>query len=511
MIISRSRSVVVVAMTLLSFSFFGPDLNDPHSQFRAEIRTSSSVLNIVEESLRNRNLTNDVVDYISDTAIGTRKLRIAYSNGILFTAFDDQQCKNNRVIQIPGSDTVNINSALKSCVNHPLCHSVSCTAIGCLLNVAACVLQSSRMPQSTVYVIIPRTPQKLNLLKKLHDDLIDISILKANRSNMSSELPEQYKRILKWDQPTLAVKNWSHEHNQPFIEVTSRDFTKFKDPPGYVDPIHKIVLFVIPKVASTGLRRLYDRLVGHEDITLDTNSVIEMHHRDFDITRERISFSSLNETIMTQLMNDPRYRKVVFFRDPATRALSCYLHLFLLKSTLDKRESFSKHFKQESTSWDQFVSYVAREGPPPYGTGPMVNPHYRKQLLIGNLYKFLPLFDFIGLANGDHIRLMLEKYNLWKRYGSVGWSARGGFMQEASRHKTGASNSSLETYFTKSVMERLKVAYHMDFSFMNFVGLKTNGMPTNGYKLTPFKSICGDRLRRPICWPGEPHREFKVN
>ena len=215
---------------------------------------------------------------------------------------------------------------------------------------------------------------------------------------------------------------------------------------------------------------------------------------------------------MTQLMNDPRYRKVVFFRDPATRALSCYLHLFLLKARLGKkRESFSKHFKQESTSWDQFVSYVAREGPPPYGTGPMVNPHYRKQLLIGNLYKFLPLFDFIGLANGDHIRLMLEKYNLWKRYGSVGWSARGGFMQEASRHRTGASNSSYERYFTKSVMERLKVAYHMDFSFMNFVGLKTNGMPTNGYKLTPFKSICGDRLRRPICWPGEPHREFKVS
>eukprot|EP01060_Flectonema_neradi_P035062 TRINITY_DN632_c0_g1_i6.p1 TRINITY_DN632_c0_g1~~TRINITY_DN632_c0_g1_i6.p1 ORF type:complete len:535 (+),score=75.90 TRINITY_DN632_c0_g1_i6:42-1607(+) len=505
-------AVSAVAITLLYF------LSSNHQGMRA-IRQPSrqypavipSALEAIEQSLGNYSDVDTVFDYRA-TMKDSGLVKATKVGDIMFASFAGYQCENAPQVIVKGSQTVDVNGALERCTKHPLCHSVSCTDQKCVLNVAACVLKRHKSMDFIVHVWIQRTPKRLYLLEKFHADLIPIETLRANRTDYSSELPENMLKKLTWNQPELAKKNTSHEHDLPFIQVTRRDLVKLRDPPGYVDPVNRIVLFVNPKAASTGLRRLYDRMIGHEDTVLDVNSTIEMHHRDSDITRERIAFDSLNATVLTQLMNDKRYKKVIFFRDPATRLLSCYFHLFLLKSKLDEgsRETFSKNFNEESTSWEQFVSYVSQGGPAPYGTGPMVDPHYRQQVMLGNLYKFLPLFDFIGWANGDHIRKMLEKYDLWEKYGATGWGARGGFMQESKVHQTGASKKSeAENYFDEEKMEKIKYAYSMDYAFHDFVGLKKDGPPTDGYHLTPYSSVCGDRgrgrhWRRPICWPGEP-------
>ena len=59
----------------------------------------------------------------------------------------------------------------------------------------------------------------------------------------------------------------------------------------------------------------------------------------------------------------------------------------------------------------------------PFGLHTRTNPHWKPQVYMCNLFKFLPAFNFFGSFDHleAHTRQLLEGADLWEAYGADGW------------------------------------------------------------------------------------------
>eukprot|EP01063_Lacrimia_lanifica_P011004 TRINITY_DN17769_c1_g4_i1.p1 TRINITY_DN17769_c1_g4~~TRINITY_DN17769_c1_g4_i1.p1 ORF type:complete len:674 (+),score=197.29 TRINITY_DN17769_c1_g4_i1:69-2090(+) len=267
----------------------------------------------------------------------------------------------------------------------------------------------------------------------------------------------------------------------------------------WVDPFHKLVFFVIPKVASTELVKLYERGLGMPDYPA-TDWSYAPHYKFGDGTSERFRLGALSPVNASLILNSPLYKKVVLFREPLERMVSAYTEKLKMGSLLQT-------YKVDNMTFPEFVERLANpelKGVR-HSSGPNVDPHYKQQTLVGNLYKFLPLMDFIGWANGDHAKLMLERYGLWE---SLGESWRGnpeaGFMQRTKRknsHYTGDTKSKVDTMFTPELREKAIKALALDIALFEEIGLVPDGPPVDGRNAVYRGQRCD---KNGFCLPGSP-------
>eukprot|EP00616_Rhizochromulina_sp_CCMP1243_P006700 CAMPEP_0118997614 /NCGR_PEP_ID=MMETSP1173-20130426/62049_1 /TAXON_ID=1034831 /ORGANISM="Rhizochromulina marina cf, Strain CCMP1243" /LENGTH=474 /DNA_ID=CAMNT_0006949071 /DNA_START=81 /DNA_END=1505 /DNA_ORIENTATION=+ len=244
----------------------------------------------------------------------------------------------------------------------------------------------------------------------------------------------------------------------------------------YLSRKHKLLIATIPKVACTEFMRLAFRMNG------DRNWRKEPHFRR---DRAPLWFSKLSVSEATDILTDPTWTKAVFFRDPKRRLLSAYLDKFV------QHDSYSIKVFQAPRgtrfTFEQFVKRVvvcsgtqacmvrgARQSQAD-GLHVRTNPHWRPQVYINGMAKYLPYFNFVGSFERleNHTRALLEGLGVWEQFGASGWGKDGSlpiFHQNTASHRTG-SISLLEKYYPPDLAKQVENAYRMDYGMLHQIGL----------------------------------------
>eukprot|EP01060_Flectonema_neradi_P009105 TRINITY_DN16512_c0_g1_i1.p1 TRINITY_DN16512_c0_g1~~TRINITY_DN16512_c0_g1_i1.p1 ORF type:complete len:511 (+),score=75.70 TRINITY_DN16512_c0_g1_i1:58-1533(+) len=423
-----------------------------------------------------------------------------------FLLFRNRTCDNLNIILMNSvrykQPDLTAEAALKKCTANRLCQAVVCLLKGqCKLVVPTCILSNASVDTpSFVYVSQERVGQKLNLKKKLLSDLRSLSSIKGETTGTGGRelLLSKYSHAdTEWNE---SLNNFTTRQQQqpPFITVTNIDLEKMRAPSVMVEPNNRLVFFFVPKAASKSILRLYDYLLGHRDVLLDKSDVLRLYLRNNDPHRERIPLSDLGVDVANQIMNDKRYRKVIFFRDVEQRALSSYLFLFGKNGLMGTHGTGSK-----VSNFKSFVNLLTTESDDPAeGTGPRSDIHYRKQVLLGNVFKFLPLFSFIGWSTDQHLK------NFTSSYTSLNKSVSYQLISPPKVHTTSSAAKSRLYRFWGGEEKRILSAYTMDTMFFDHLGLKKGGQPVDGRNFPPFNSKCvngsltGSKQQPPSCWPG---------
>ena len=430
----------------------------------------------------------------------TRMEYIDEKQTVTFLLYNNKECSNIREISWKyqkKKPSQTLDNLILTCAKNRLCQAVMCSGgnRGCEMCVPTCVLSNDVKSnnKSFVYVLPDRVGVKLNLKEKLLSDLRPLSQLRQDRPDGGQE----YNK--KDYQPFNSLNNTLNRLSSkpPFIAVTENDLRNMAFPRVMVEPHNRLVFFFVPKAASKSLIRLYDYLLGHRDVLLDGDDVIQLYSRFTDPHRERLGLVDLGLDVANQVMNDPKYRKIVFFRGIEERALSAYLFLFGKKSGRNAHK-FGKRFM----TFDDFLLLLkTNSNNPLQGTGPRADIHCKQQVLLGNIYKFLPLFDFIGWATEPNIKQMISSYTNLPPF------VVSKIITPPKSHATNSA-SKLKKYLSSAKdVALLRAAYSTDVQFFNYLGLVEGGDPVNGFNFPPHNSFClnDTQLSRqiPACWPGD--------
>lgn len=236
---------------------------------------------------------------------------------------------------------------------------------------------------------------------------------------------------------------------RPFISVTEQDRLAFSHHV-YVDEPNRIVFFTIPKVACTAWMQLFARLGGAPDWRADP------HYRT-----DRRLLSNYPTDRCGEILNDPTWFRAVFFRDPVERLLSAYLDKFVHRAGYPVRL-----FGTRDVSLNEFLDFALDPNTDPSiprGLHAHTNPHWRPQMLVGNVGKFLPTMNFVGRFDhlGVDARALLEHLGLWDAYGRTGWGPIGTgsmFAVNDAPNATGAHDE-LKSRLTADQVDRIRRAY----------------------------------------------------
>ena len=173
------------------------------------------------------------------------------------------------------------------------------------------------------------------------------------------------------------------------------------------------VLFYTP-VACTEWRKFLVRLNGNKDYNLDPHIGVPDPNQLMEPMRVR----NMTTTEASRIMNDPEWRRIIFLRDPATRLLSAYLDKFVNHPA--KKVTIYGGMNRNMT-FEEMVGYLAKHSSP--GELRQQNEHWRPQVDVCVLNKFMPLYDFVGSYESlsNHSRLVLQELGLWEEYGANGW------------------------------------------------------------------------------------------
>eukprot|EP01060_Flectonema_neradi_P022220 TRINITY_DN304_c0_g1_i1.p1 TRINITY_DN304_c0_g1~~TRINITY_DN304_c0_g1_i1.p1 ORF type:complete len:520 (+),score=72.45 TRINITY_DN304_c0_g1_i1:42-1562(+) len=401
---------------------------------------------------------------------------------ILFSVFPDKGCK--WMMGHALGTKYSIADALNSCAQWPICQSITCKGETCNLFSPSCTLANSINPNTTTFVIEDRTSRKLDFgpLRISKNSFGNEETNSATETAITSEeCKMEYSRSVWENMPKRTSKKY------PYTEVTLRDYKSFRL--SSVIPQHKIVFFRMPKVMSTNLLGLADRMLGHRDLVIDHNQTTLLHYMGSTPARPRQELRTMTHKEVNQIMNDPTWKKVLFLRDPVERLLSCYLDKFMKVGPLNFGTIFGRNATPASVSFPEFVSFVGSSKPAPYGVGAGTNPHYRSQFMVSNLFKFLPHFDQIGWGNTASAEHVLRRYGLWEQYSSSElWPF--GFMRNGGSHPTG-STSVKQEYYDEELSAIARKAYDMDYALLKSIGLeKKTDMPVSGLSMMPLNSGC---------------------
>ena len=191
------------------------------------------------------------------------------------------------------------------------------------------------------------------------------------------------------------------------------------------------------------------------------------------------------------ILRDPDWTRAVFFRDPARRLLSSYLDKFVQHRDYSVTVFGRKKGKRAMT-YAEFAEAVAncsgdaecladptRPGRTRYtamGLHSRTNPHWKEQVLVSNVWKFLPAMNFVGSFERleSHARALLERVGIWEAYGARGWGRSGNdsmFATNTVYHRTTASARVKALHSSPRNEETIRRAYWRDYSALKRIGL----------------------------------------
>lgn len=247
------------------------------------------------------------------------------------------------------------------------------------------------------------------------------------------------------------------------VDVLESDLVAFSHHV-YASTAHQLVFFTIPKVACTQWIQLFLRIEG----VSDWNQNPHYHKR-------RPLLSRFSPTEATEIMNSPDWTRAVFLRDPAERLLSAYLDKYVHEGRY-----VTKLFKLlgRGAPFSAFVELVVdsnTETNRPEGLHAGTDPHWRPQVLIGNLKKFLPLVNFFGNFTCLHLHAtkLLQEAGLWQRFAEKGWGPTGEFTMFEENVAINGTNACqrMGEYYTPQMMKKVKLAYRNDYQLLHSLGL----------------------------------------
>lgn len=265
----------------------------------------------------------------------------------------------------------------------------------------------------------------------------------------------------------------------------------------YISHKYKLMITTVPKVACTEFMRVIARMNGDKKWKLDPH---------FRTTRPTLAQLPFGDPVKDQgieaaaILNDPRWTKAVFFRDPAERLLSAYIDKFVRNN---KYSLIIFKEKRRVLRFDEFVERATacvgddecrkyqvqtynRNGLPMEGLHSKTNPHWRPQVLVANLESYLHIHDFVGNFShlGEHTFELLDGVGAWEEHGSSGWGSRGKealFDRNHAMHRTAASNDKKQdSYYTPELLAKVKEAYKADYALLDLLGTTRTSAPVTG-------------------------------
>eukprot|EP01062_Namystynia_karyoxenos_P038937 TRINITY_DN282_c1_g1_i1.p1 TRINITY_DN282_c1_g1~~TRINITY_DN282_c1_g1_i1.p1 ORF type:complete len:585 (+),score=157.66 TRINITY_DN282_c1_g1_i1:80-1756(+) len=310
---------------------------------------------------------------------------------------------------------------------------------------------------------------------------------------LSEMKPQPYSKEALGDK-WMAEEDGEADYSKSFIPVTDEDLRVLGNL-ALISTKHRFILFGLPKVACSEWVRMFDRLWGHVDYNAyDPDGGFAVHFRFGERNRARLTMSMLDKEEATLLMNNKSWTRAVFFRDPAERILSAFLDKFAHNNSYNVRVFRDPKLFQ----FQDLVEHVAAEGYPPNGVGAATNVHWRSQMMLHHLYKFLPKFDFVGWSGGMNARLLLKRLQLWGPYGRHGWGNKSaphlpdafmGTRYGRDGHQTRARDR-FRKHVTPRIEEVLRKAYRLDYAAFRTIGLVPGGAPVSGARWRPRAVRC---------------------
>ena len=274
----------------------------------------------------------------------------------------------------------------------------------------------------------------------------------------------------------------------------------------YFDATHRIAFCMIPKVACTEFMRLIYRLRG------DRAWWKEPHFR-----AQAPTLMSLGREKAQDILNDPNWTKVAFFRDPATRLLSAYLDKFLDSPARGIHGNYGLRHFGRVLNWTDFVDAISDPNTDkrrPEGLHMGTNGHWKPQRFTCNLEKFLPAYSFVGRYESlrDHAETLLRALGLWEDFGSHGWAERptkerfkpdpnapaplrDELFARSAKHHTNSGNRKAG-YLTPEILAKIRAAYAMDYEIFDALDAHPDAPPTAGHAWRGEKRVCD--LGRPL-------------
>jgi hypothetical protein len=130
------------------------------------------------------------------------------------------------------------------------------------------------------------------------------------------------------------------------------------------------------------------------------------------------------------------------------------------------------------------------DGLPNEGLHSRTNPHWRPQILVANLNKYLHLHNFVGNMSflGNHTYQLLHAKGLWDEYGKDGWGKSRRvriFDHNTATHRTG-TKSKIDRFYTPAMLRRVHEAYAMDYKLFEILGTSRTVAPVRGYEWEGF-------------------------
>lgn len=177
-------------------------------------------------------------------------------------------------------------------------------------------------------------------------------------------------------------------------------------------------------------------------------------------------------------------------------SLACVISFYLVQDKFVQKQHYSIRVFHagKRLSFSEFVDKVTfcvgdedcraknhGKAPGPEGLHSKTNPHWRPQIYMCQLEKYLQLFNFVGSVEfgSVHVKALFDDLGLWAPFGAHGWGRdkTEAFLQyNRASHKTG-SHDKLGKYYTPELLARVREAYAMDYKMMELIGLVTRTGP----------------------------------
>jgi len=266
---------------------------------------------------------------------------------------------------------------------------------------------------------------------------------------------------------------------QTLVEEGDLVYSSKWDAPIVLDQ-YKLIFFYAPKVACTGFKLLFHRMMG-------VNTAGWRFERIHDPRWNELKYLydySLEQA--NRMMQDPTWTRAMFVRNPHEKLVSAYLEKGVGTNFSYVRNVCCKKLRNcmngRSQNFPSFVDLIAAQG--------CFNGHWGPQSarLEG---KTFPYINFIGHFESleEDGRSLLERVGAWEEHGKTGWGPNGTasvFSLEAAgisrRHATKASDNLNKFYTSRDVFELVTEYYEVDYnnpflnlSFVEPADLKKNG------------------------------------
>lgn len=224
---------------------------------------------------------------------------------------------------------------------------------------------------------------------------------------------------------------------------------------------YKLLFFYTPKVACTGFKILFHRILG---VDVSTWKFETIHRPKSNGLKYLFDYPP---SIANRIIQDPTWTRAVFVRNPHEKLVSAFLEKGIASNFTFIRKSCCPAdrmcMKWPNQGFADFVALVALEG--------CYNGHWAPQSARIDS-KYLQYINFVG--NFETLeqdgKQLLQKIGAWEEYGASGWGPNGSypiFSQKATgisrSHATKARDNMNEYYTSREVFDQITEYYKQDY------------------------------------------------